>query len=113
MFAKQNLIKDPPFNKMDFISCRNMLIYLQPVLQKKAMEMFSFALLSKGILFLGHSETTNELNTHFEQIDRKYKIYKSKIRTLRISTDRELMNANLANSQKRLQFPAHAEPVKY
>ncbi len=85
VFAKHNLIKDPPFTNISFVSCRNLLIYLQPVLQKRAMEMFNFALNPGGVLFLGSSETIGEMTEHFEPLHNKWKIYRSKGR--RGSTD--------------------------
>ncbi len=77
VFAQHNLVKDPPFTKIDLISCRNLLIYLQPVLQKKALEMFNFSLNPGGILFLGTSETVGEMADCFEVIHQKYKLYRS------------------------------------
>lgn len=78
VFATHNIIKDPPFNKIDFISCRNMLIYFQPVLQQKVLALFNFALHKNGVLFLGSSETIGEMEHYYETIDIKWKIYKSK-----------------------------------
>lgn len=80
VFAQQNLIKDPPFTKIDLISCRNLLIYLQPILQKKVLEMFNFSLNENGYMFLGSSETTGDLSDCFETIHPKYKIYRIKYR---------------------------------
>lgn len=57
IFARQNLIKDPPFTKLDLVSCRNVLIYLEPDTQKKVMDVFHYALRPEGVLFLGSSET--------------------------------------------------------
>ena len=59
VFAVHNFLKDPPFGKMDFISCRNVLIYMEPYLQKKALTTFHYSLNTKGILLLGKSETTS------------------------------------------------------
>jgi two-component system CheB/CheR fusion protein len=59
VFAVHNFLKDPPFGKMDLISCRNVLIYMEPYLQKKALTTFHYALTQKGFLLLGKSETTN------------------------------------------------------
>ena len=78
VFAQHNLIKDPPFTNIDLISCRNLLIYLQPNLQKKILEYFNFSLKQNGILFLGTSETTGDMSNYFELLDAKYKIYRSK-----------------------------------
>ncbi len=62
VFAHHNLLKDPPFSKIDFISCRNVLIYLEPVLQKHALNTFHYSLNDKGYLMLGKSETVG-INT--------------------------------------------------
>lgn len=78
VFAQHNLIKDPPFTKIDLVSCRNLLIYLQPVLQKRALEKFSFALNPQGVLFLGTSESIGEMTYYFEPLNHKWKIYRSK-----------------------------------
>ena len=83
VFAHHNLIKDPPFTNIDLVSCRNLLIYLQPVLQQKAMENFNFSLNRNGILFLGTSETVGELIDIFEPLNHKFKIFRSKGRTTR------------------------------
>ena len=61
VFSEHDLIKDPPFSKLDLISCRNLLIYMGAELQKKVMALFHYALLPGGILFLGSSETVGEL----------------------------------------------------
>ncbi len=76
VFAQHNLVKDPPFTKIDMISCRNLLIYLQPVLQQKVMDMFNFSLNPGGILFLGNSETIGDMDDCFETIHQKHKIYR-------------------------------------
>jgi two-component system CheB/CheR fusion protein len=78
VFAQHNLVKDPPFTNIDLISCRNLLIYLQPVLQKRVLELFNFALNPKGILFLGSSETTGEMGDYFDSLDHKWRIYQSR-----------------------------------
>lgn len=74
IFAKQNLIKDPPFSKIDLISCRNVLIYLGPVLQKRIIPVFHYALKPNGYLFLGSSETIGASEL-FCLEDKKNKIY--------------------------------------
>jgi two-component system CheB/CheR fusion protein len=78
VFAKQNVIIDPPFSKVDLISCRNVLIYLQPVLQKRVIANFQFALNSGGYLFLGSSETLGEADEYFVSWDMRAKIYEYK-----------------------------------
>jgi len=75
VFARQNLIEDPPFSKLDLITCRNVLIYLGPVLQKKIMPIFHYALKNDGHLMLGGSETIGAFADLFALIDKKNKIY--------------------------------------
>ncbi len=77
VFAKHNLVKDPPFTRIDLVSCRNLLIYLQTNLQQRAFEMFNYSLRPGGILLLGTSETVGEMEEYFEPVDRKAKIYRS------------------------------------
>lgn len=76
IFAHHNIIKDPPFSKIDLITCRNLMIYLQPVLQKKVLQNFHFSLNSSGYLFLGSSETVGDTGKLFSPYDIKWKIYK-------------------------------------
>ena len=69
VFAAHNFLKDPPFGKMDFISCRNVLIYMEPYLQKKALSTFHYALNPKGYMLLGKSETTSSVPDLFASAD--------------------------------------------
>lgn len=78
VFAQHNLIKDPPFTNIDLISCRNVLIYFQPILQRKVFEFFNFSLAANGALFLGSSESTGEMASYFDVLDQKLKIFRSK-----------------------------------
>ena len=78
VFAKQNLIKDPPFSRMDLISCRNVLIYFGPVLQKKVIPVFHFALKSTGFLLLGKSEALSAYPELFTLVDKKLKVFLKK-----------------------------------
>ena len=76
VFAPQNLIMDPPFTKLDMLSCRNLLIYLGPELQKKLIPMFYYSLRAHGILFLGSAESLGQDTHLFEISNRKWKIFK-------------------------------------
>lgn len=78
VFAKQNLFVDPPFSRMDLISCRNLLIYLGPSLQIKAIPTFHYALKAGGFLLLGASESIGSFTELFEPTDKKFKIYTKK-----------------------------------
>ena len=78
IFSEHNLIKDPPFSRLDLISCRNLLIYMGPELQKKLMPLFHYSLNPDGMLLLGSSESVGEAANLFAAIDRKAKIYQRK-----------------------------------
>ncbi|WP_296444081.1 CheR family methyltransferase [Rhodoferax sp. UBA5149] len=78
VFSEQDVIKDPPFSKLDLISCRNLLIYMGGELQKKIIPMFHYALNPDGMLFLGTSETVGEFDDLFAVLDRKSKLYQRK-----------------------------------
>lgn len=78
VFAVHNFVKDPPFARMDIISCRNVLIYLAPYLQKKAMNTFHYALREHGVLFLGKSESVGHANNLFEPMVKNQKIFTRK-----------------------------------
>ncbi|WP_345158481.1 chemotaxis protein CheB [Pontibacter saemangeumensis] len=76
VFAQHDLQKDPPFSKIDLITCRNMLIYLNPGLQNKVLSLFPYALNLKGYLLLGPSEHIGELKMLFSEENRKWKLYR-------------------------------------
>jgi two-component system CheB/CheR fusion protein len=75
VFAQQNVIKDPPFTKLDILTCRNMLIYMETELQKKLMLLFNYSLNAGGIMVLGLSETYNNQSEGFNEIDSRLKIF--------------------------------------
>ncbi|MBO0860257.1 MAG: PAS domain S-box protein [Chloracidobacterium sp.] len=79
VFARQNVITDPPFSRIELISCRNLLIYLEPVLQKQILPLLHYALSPAGILWLGHSETTGAASDLFEPEDKKHRFYSRKL----------------------------------
>jgi two-component system, chemotaxis family, CheB/CheR fusion protein len=78
VFARHNVTKDAPFTRMHLITCRNMLIYLQPPAQRTVMSLFHFGLGPGGFLFLGASETPGALSDEFSPIDDHFKIYKKR-----------------------------------
>jgi two-component system CheB/CheR fusion protein len=78
IFAPQDIIKDPPFTKLDLICCRNLLIYLESELQKRLLPLFHYSLKPDGILFLGSSETIGGFTDLFGAVDKKWKIYRRK-----------------------------------
>jgi two-component system CheB/CheR fusion protein len=78
VFAQQNVITDPPFTKVDLLSCRNLLIYLDGKIQQRLIPMFHYALRPPGVLFLGSSETIGTFGNLFEPVDKKWKIFRRK-----------------------------------
>ncbi len=78
IFSEQDLIKDPPFSRLDLISCRNLLIYLNSDLQKKLTPLFHYSLNPGGTLFLGTSETVGDSDLLFSTLDRHAKLYQRK-----------------------------------
>jgi len=78
VFSEHNVIKDPPFSRLDLICCRNILIYMGKELQKKLIPLFHYALVPDGFLFLGTSETVGEYGDLFATRDRKMKLYQRK-----------------------------------
>lgn len=78
VFARQDLARDPPFSKLDLISCRNVLIYMKPLLQQKIMRVFHYALKPDGCLVLGSSETIGRHSDLFSLLDKRQKIYAKK-----------------------------------
>jgi two-component system CheB/CheR fusion protein len=78
VFARQNVLADPPFSRMDLVACRNVLIYLEPVLQKRLIPLLHYALRNHGFLWLGTSETIGAYRELFEPLDAKYKLYGKK-----------------------------------
>lgn len=78
VFAKHNIIKDPPFIKNDLATCRNMLIYMNPSLQKRVLSVLQYSLNKTGFLFLGSSETVVSVKDTLDEVNRKWKIYRRK-----------------------------------
>ncbi len=78
IFSLQNVIKDPPFSRLDLVSCRNLMIYMDSVLQKKIIPLFHYTLNPGGILLLGTSESIGEHRDFFQPINSKWKIFERK-----------------------------------
>lgn len=89
IFAQQNIIMDPPFTKLDILSCRNLLIYMTPELQRKVIPLLHYSLNPGGFLLLGNSETVGSYTSLFEPLEGKSRIY------------------------RRLESTANAEPVDF
>ena len=77
IFARHNLLKDPPLTRMDFVSCLNMLIYLGTELQRRVIALLAYALRARGFLLLGSSETVGSLSSLFDVVDAKWKLYQA------------------------------------
>ncbi len=75
LFAPQDLLKDPPYSRMDLVSCRNLLIYLQPLAQDKVLSLAHFALREGGYLFLGNAETIGSRRHLFADVSKRWRIY--------------------------------------
>ncbi|MCA9070023.1 MAG: PAS domain-containing protein, partial [Planctomycetaceae bacterium] len=108
VFAPHNVITDAPFTKLHLISCRNLLIYFQPVVQKKVLSLFHFGLRRGGFLFLGSSESPGELRDEFDVLDKHWKIYRKR-RDVRLPTSMRLQLSTLQNpiSRQREHIPRH------
>ncbi|WP_230020650.1 CheR family methyltransferase [Massilia sp. Bi118] len=78
LFASHNVLRDPPFSRLDLVSCRNLLIYLNREVQARVLEMFHFALKPGGYLFLGGSESAESLSDFFIPVDKKNRIYRAR-----------------------------------
>jgi two-component system CheB/CheR fusion protein len=79
LFASHNLLRDPPFSRLDLISCRNLLIYLNRDVQVRVLQMFHFALKPGGYLFLGASESAESVSEFFVAVDKKNRIYRARM----------------------------------
>lgn len=117
VFAPQNIIKDPPFRNLDLITCRNMLIYLQPEMQMKALSLFHFALNPDGFLFLGPSETIGRFANQFEPFDRRWNIFSHKHakrdRESRDFSMEDRMKQNASNRQTMMTPAPVREQVRH
>jgi two-component system CheB/CheR fusion protein len=87
VFARQNVVRDAPFSRLDLISCRNLLIYLNAKLQQKLMPIFHYALLPTGYLVLGSSESVGGRADLYRLVDRRFRIYARKSSTRRAHFD--------------------------
>ena len=106
IFANHNFLKDPPFGKMDLISCRNVLIYMEPYLQKKALTTFHYALDPKGFLLLGKSETTAGVPDLFAPAAKNEKLYTRKdvlSRFISVVSQRTELNLNQVNDKPKAE----------
>ncbi|RYF95608.1 MAG: chemotaxis protein, partial [Chitinophagaceae bacterium] len=112
VFARHNVLKDPPFINNDLVSCRNMLIYLSPLLQQKVLAVLLYAVTTEKYLFLGSSENSALIKDNVSEINSKWKIYK-KIRETKLSTNYlpDISERRVSKSDKRYpQSPKDARP---
>jgi two-component system CheB/CheR fusion protein len=107
VFASHDVNRDPPYLHLNLLSCRNLLIYFEPILQRRALETFSTAINPDGILFLGESETINGYDDRFVAIDPKWKIYRRRPYEVTPSTD----HIEVQPRQRRKVDPPKARPV--
>ncbi len=92
VFSYHDVTKDPPFIRMDLISCRNLLIYFNSNTQQKVLSNFQYSLNKSGYLFLGSSESLGSVSNHFEVIDNKWKIYCNLTENNRLRSDEDFEN---------------------
>jgi two-component system CheB/CheR fusion protein len=104
IFAPHNLTKDPPFTKLDLISCRNVLIYLNPATQRKILTFFHFGLRTGGVLFLGPSETVAGFEEEFDTVDRHWKVFRKR-RDIRLHPTTGLATMPLSETAMLLRNP--------
>jgi two-component system CheB/CheR fusion protein len=113
VFAHHNIAKDPPFSRLDLISCCNLLIYLDTPLQKRLMNTFHYSLNNNGYLVLGKSETTGASANLFTHVDKKVKIYaKKKAATAKAAFEMSYRTQDLARGGAPVQMPAQARTIK-
>jgi two-component system CheB/CheR fusion protein len=79
LFARQNVAADPPFSKLDLVSCRNVLIYMAPALQQRVIQTFHYALKPKGVLMLSSSESIGPFTELFTLVDKRNRVYRKKM----------------------------------
>jgi len=118
VFAQHNIIKDPPFSRLDLVVCRNLFIYLKPEMQQQILSKLYFSLQEKGFLFMGSSETIGEMIKAFETIDVKWKIYQAKagyqspvFREISFMTQSEQTRSSYLTSGKAPVKSLHMETV--
>jgi two-component system CheB/CheR fusion protein len=110
VFSTQNITKDPPFSRLDLVSCRNLLIYLQPAMQKKVMRVLHYALGAGGFLLLGNSETVGDSANLFSMFDQKNHIYVPKFQGARSTSVETAFSAHPSESPASMQPGVHTRP---
>jgi two-component system CheB/CheR fusion protein len=111
VFARHNVTKDAPFTKMHFISCRNLMIYLQPQAQRTVVSLFHFGLCPGGVLFLGASETPGTLTDEFTSIDEHWKLFRKRRDVPLLGHVRLPMGSPMRRPAFEVQRPSHTDPL--
>jgi two-component system CheB/CheR fusion protein len=111
VFAKHNILKDPPFNRLDLISCRNLLIYLQPHAQQRVLSIVHFSLRQGGILVLGLSETVGDMAEDFGAVDNRQHIFHKKAHTHTMLP--ETIPIAVARGSHGVHSPAPSSPLSH
>ncbi len=121
IFADHDIVQHPPYGKLDFISCRNLLIYFNPTLQKKIFSTLHFCLNTGGYLFLGPSEGIGQLKDMFREVDKKWKIYEnieasnktgfSPYSPRHVGTEQNAYPSTAPKSSKNSQLPGNLSAV--
>jgi two-component system CheB/CheR fusion protein len=109
VFAKQNIANDPPFSHIDLVSCRNVLIYLEPVAQKRILSTFHYALKPSGFLLLGKSEGISDLTFLFQSKDKAHKLFSKKITARRPHFEAFVLSEN---KPQPAEHPSAAKEIK-
>ena len=104
LFASHNLLRDPPFSRLDLISCRNLLIYLNRDVQARVLQTFHFALKPGGFLLLGNSESADSVADYFTPVDKKNRIYRARV------NGRQLHHDNPSSALYGVRLPDVSRP---
>ncbi|HSP40366.1 MAG TPA: CheR family methyltransferase, partial [Gillisia sp.] len=106
IFSRHNVVKNPPFSNMEMVLCRNLLIYFQPSIQRKALNVLHYGLKEGGVLVMGTSESVHTHKEHFEDISRKWKIYRN------INPAKRMNAENLHSTSSRLLENITSQPKR-
>ncbi|MGB9110705.1 MAG: CheR family methyltransferase [Telluria sp.] len=112
LFATHNVLRDPPFSRLDMVSCRNLLIYLNREVQARVLEMFHFALKPGGFLFLGSSESAESLADFFVPVDKKNRIYRARLTSRTLGSGAQLPS-NSGRLPESIQRPPQRRQFSY
>ena len=108
-FARHDLTRDPPFSNVDFLSCRNVLIYFDTVLQERVIPVFHYALVAGGVLLLGSSESIGRRSELFEVLDRKHHVFVSRAVPARLPLE---LGPSIAPHSLKIPHPSASQPEK-